>query len=257
MFDAMEFCAPELQAQLKGPRIAGARPRRRAAWAKQAWRRPRRCGAAPLPLTACPARPGTLLCAAAKEAEDRQVGLHKKQKMDAEAAAAAAEGGAAAAPADVDMKEAGEGGAADPAADPGVYAGQLTGAPGWGRVAGLRASGRLLKRPHRGGGPPLHTNRTHGPGRGARAGKYELIGVLTHKGRSADSGHYVAWVRQEDRSWVQFDDDKMIPRKEEEVLTLSGEREGLGKEALRSKRGAGTRHRLEMGWFQARPCQKL
>ncbi len=28
------------------------------------------------------------------------------------------------------------------------------------------------------------------------AGKYELIGVLTHKGRSADSGHYVSWVKQ-------------------------------------------------------------
>jgi len=27
-------------------------------------------------------------------------------------------------------------------------------------------------------------------------GKYRLSAVLTHKGRSADSGHYVAWVRQ-------------------------------------------------------------
>ena len=56
------------------------------------------------------------------------------------------------------------------------------------------------------------------------AGKYDLIGILTHKGRSADSGHYVSWVRQEDGQWVQFDDDKMILRKEEEVLTLSGAR---------------------------------
>ncbi len=54
------------------------------------------------------------------------------------------------------------------------------------------------------------------------AGKYELCAVLTHKGRSADSGHYVSWVKQEDGSWIQFDDDKMIPRKEEEILTLSG-----------------------------------
>lgn len=28
-------------------------------------------------------------------------------------------------------------------------------------------------------------------------GVYELVSVLTHKGRSADSGHYVAWVKQE------------------------------------------------------------
>ena len=28
-------------------------------------------------------------------------------------------------------------------------------------------------------------------------GVYDLVSVLTHKGRSADSGHYVAWVKQE------------------------------------------------------------
>ena len=45
------------------------------------------------------------------------------------------------------------------------------------------------------------------------AGKYELCAVLTHKGRSADSGHYVSWVKQDDGSWIQFDDDQLIPRK--------------------------------------------
>lgn len=29
-------------------------------------------------------------------------------------------------------------------------------------------------------------------------GVYDLIAVLTHKGRSADSGHYVGWVKQDD-----------------------------------------------------------
>lgn len=28
-------------------------------------------------------------------------------------------------------------------------------------------------------------------------GIYELEAVVTHKGRSADSGHYIGWVRQE------------------------------------------------------------
>ena len=37
--------------------------------------------------------------------------------------------------------------------------------------------------------------------------------MLTHKGRSADSGHYVSWVKQDDGSWIQFDDDQLIPRK--------------------------------------------
>ncbi len=54
------------------------------------------------------------------------------------------------------------------------------------------------------------------------AGKYELCGVLTHKGRSADSGHYVSWVKQSDNTWIQFDDDQLIPRKEDEIVTLSG-----------------------------------
>ena len=59
---------------------------------------------------------------------------------------------------------------------------------------------------------------------GALTGRYELIGVLTHKGRSADSGHYVSWTKHHssDGQWGQFDDDKMILRKDEEVLALSG-----------------------------------
>lgn len=149
VFDAIEFCSPELQAALKGPRVA------------------------------------------AKEIEDRKVGLNnKKQKLDTDAAAPTGGGAAPAAEAagDVDMKDAAGSDAAAVAAaaataaaeaDPGSFSGQLT-------------------------------------------GKYELIGVLTHKGRSADSGHYVSWVKQEDGQWIQFDDDKMIPRKEEEVAGLSG-----------------------------------
>ncbi len=57
---------------------------------------------------------------------------------------------------------------------------------------------------------------------GARAGVYDLVAVLTHKGRSADSGHYVSWAKQDDGAWVQFDDEEMIPRKADEIVTLSG-----------------------------------
>ncbi|KXZ51706.1 hypothetical protein GPECTOR_11g155 [Gonium pectorale] len=57
----------------------------------------------------------------------------------------------------------------------------------------------------------------------AMTGKYELAGVVTHKGRTADSGHYVAWVKQpSDGTWVCFDDEKLTVRTEEEVLQLSG-----------------------------------
>ncbi|KAM0881096.1 hypothetical protein ACQ4PT_033166 [Festuca glaucescens] len=53
-------------------------------------------------------------------------------------------------------------------------------------------------------------------------GVYDLIAVLTHKGRSADSGHYVGWVKQDDGKWIEFDDDNPSIRKEEEILKLSG-----------------------------------
>ena len=54
------------------------------------------------------------------------------------------------------------------------------------------------------------------------AGAYDLVAVLTHKGRSADSGHYVSWAKQDDGQWMQFDDEEMIPRKADEIVTLSG-----------------------------------
>ena len=50
---------------------------------------------------------------------------------------------------------------------------------------------------------------------------YELIAVITHKGRSADGGHYVAWVKMND-TWLKFDDDKVSPTTEEEIKKLSG-----------------------------------
>lgn len=46
--------------------------------------------------------------------------------------------------------------------------------------------------------------------------------MLTHKGRSADSGHYTAWIKQKDGTWQQFDDDKIIPKTAEDVLGLCG-----------------------------------
>ncbi|KAF3450629.1 hypothetical protein FNV43_RR06718 [Rhamnella rubrinervis] len=53
-------------------------------------------------------------------------------------------------------------------------------------------------------------------------GVYELVSVLTHKGRSADSGHYVAWVKQESGKWIEYDDDNPIPQREEDITKLSG-----------------------------------
>eukprot|EP01098_Paradermamoeba_levis_P009464 TRINITY_DN3943_c0_g1_i1.p1 TRINITY_DN3943_c0_g1~~TRINITY_DN3943_c0_g1_i1.p1 ORF type:complete len:545 (-),score=195.43 TRINITY_DN3943_c0_g1_i1:81-1715(-) len=53
-------------------------------------------------------------------------------------------------------------------------------------------------------------------------GMYELIGVVSHRGRYADSGHYVGWVKQENGGWLKFDDDQVTPVHEEEIKKLSG-----------------------------------
>ena len=40
-----------------------------------------------------------------------------------------------------------------------------------------------------------HDDKLYKPhGQGLNTGNYELIAVVTHKGRSADGGHYMGWV---------------------------------------------------------------
>ena len=51
----------------------------------------------------------------------------------------------------------------------------------------------------------------------------DLIGVLTHIGRSADSGHYMAWTKDEESDdWWKFDDDQVTQVKADDVLKLCG-----------------------------------
>ncbi|KAF8386804.1 usp-14, partial [Pristionchus pacificus] len=53
-------------------------------------------------------------------------------------------------------------------------------------------------------------------------GFYDLQAVITHKGRSSDSGHYVAWVRLKGDQWAMCDDDEVHPVNSEQILKLSG-----------------------------------
>ena len=71
-------------------------------------------------------------------------------------------------------------------------------------------------------------------------GKYELFAVVTHKGRDADGGHYMGWVKAESQQlevgqsrkiadtdednddWFVFDDDEVSPCDTESVLKLKG-----------------------------------
>lgn len=54
------------------------------------------------------------------------------------------------------------------------------------------------------------------------SGYYELQAVLTHKGRSSNSGHYVAWVKYKGETWIECNDDDVNPIHVEDVMKLSG-----------------------------------
>merc|ERR1712186_282458 len=54
------------------------------------------------------------------------------------------------------------------------------------------------------------------------SGYYELQAVLTHKGRSSNSGHYVAWTRYKGESWIECNGDTINPIHVEDVMKLSG-----------------------------------
>ena len=52
---------------------------------------------------------------------------------------------------------------------------------------------------------------------GNNNGYYELCGIVTHKGRDADSGHYIGWTKQEDGRWMCFDDHKVYEVSEDKI----------------------------------------
>lgn len=68
-----------------------------------------------------------------------------------------------------------------------------------------------------------------------QSGLYELRGVVTHQGASADSGHYTAYVKksapvdpktgkkgEEDGKWWWFNDDKVTEVEEDKITALAG-----------------------------------
>eukprot|EP01059_Diplonema_ambulator_P018088 TRINITY_DN3024_c3_g2_i1.p1 TRINITY_DN3024_c3_g2~~TRINITY_DN3024_c3_g2_i1.p1 ORF type:complete len:501 (+),score=256.36 TRINITY_DN3024_c3_g2_i1:30-1505(+) len=57
---------------------------------------------------------------------------------------------------------------------------------------------------------------------GNNSAYYELCGIVTHRGRDADSGHYIGWTLQDDGKWMCFDDHKVIPVSEDKIKELAG-----------------------------------
>ena len=57
---------------------------------------------------------------------------------------------------------------------------------------------------------------------GLDTGNYQLIAVVTHKGRSADGGHYIGWVHASGDDWFQCDDSFVTVVKTEDILQLKG-----------------------------------
>ena len=58
------------------------------------------------------------------------------------------------------------------------------------------------------------------------SGYYDLFAVITHKGRYADSGHYIGWSKaSEDKDserWWKYDDDTVSEVKSDDIKQLSG-----------------------------------
>jgi ubiquitin carboxyl-terminal hydrolase 14 len=62
-------------------------------------------------------------------------------------------------------------------------------------------------------GAECHDNRT---------GRYELFAIITHQGRTAEGGHYVAWVKKDSKKWLVFDDETVAEISAERIKELYG-----------------------------------
>ena len=59
-------------------------------------------------------------------------------------------------------------------------------------------------------------------GLGLDTGNYQIVAVVTHKGRSADGGHYIGWVHAGGDDWLQCDDDIVTAVKYPDIEALAG-----------------------------------
>jgi len=72
-------------------------------------------------------------------------------------------------------------------------------------------------------------------------GDYQLFAIVTHKGRSADGGHYMGWVRQDGDKWLVFDDDLVTESSTEFVVNRL--------------KGGGDEHMAYLAFYRAKSPQ--
>lgn len=72
-------------------------------------------------------------------------------------------------------------------------------------------------------------------------GDYEIFAIVTHKGRSADGGHYMGWVRSDSNKWLVFDDDVVSESSTEFVVN--------------HLKGGGDEHMAYLAFYRAKSQQ--
>merc|ERR1719181_188584 len=55
-----------------------------------------------------------------------------------------------------------------------------------------------------------------------KTARYELFAIITHQGRTAEGGHYVAWIKKDSKTWLVFDDETVAEFPAERIKELHG-----------------------------------
>jgi len=69
---------------------------------------------------------------------------------------------------------------------------------------------------------PVDVSLVEGAGYDNKTARYELFGVITHQGRTAEGGHYVAWVKKDHETWLVFDDETVAEFPADRIKELHG-----------------------------------
>lgn len=69
---------------------------------------------------------------------------------------------------------------------------------------------------------PVDMSVIEGAGCDNKTGRYELFAIITHQGRTAEGGHYVAWVKKDKATWLVFDDETVAEIPADRIKELYG-----------------------------------